>query len=111
VSGIYQLEAGAYRWMAGRSIVILKAPATASALEVSFAIPAAARARRVAIFTGGEQAVARTYAAAGTYTLRTAPLKPANATVNVEVQGGPHIPAPPDARELGVVLSAVEFVR
>jgi Dolichyl-phosphate-mannose-protein mannosyltransferase len=111
VSGIYQLEAGAYRWMAGRAIVILKAPEKPLSLAVTFTIPSAAPARRVAILVDGRPRAEQMYLQPGTYTLETKPLQVAGPSVNVEIEVDRTFSAPPDARELGVVLSTVGFVR
>ncbi len=111
VSGIYQLEAGAYRWMAARAIIILKAPEKPLPLAVTFTIPSAAPARRVAVLVDGHPVAEQVYPQPGTYTLQTKPLQLATASVNVEIQVDRTFSAPPDARQLGIVLSAVGFVR
>jgi hypothetical protein len=111
VSGIYQLEAGAYRWMGASAVVVLKAPEAAAPLAASFTIPATARARRVTLLMDGAPVAAESYPGPGTYTLKTAPLRPASSTANVEIQVDRTFSAPPDTRELGIVLSAVGFVR
>jgi hypothetical protein len=111
VSGVYQLEAGAYRWMSGRATIILKPPDKPSPLAVSFTIPAIAPARHIVVLADGHLAAEQTYARPGTYTLQTSPLQPANATVNVEIQVDRTFSAPPDARQLGIVLSTVGFGR
>ncbi len=111
VSGIYQLEAGAYRWMAARAIIILKAPEKPLPLAVTFTIPSTAPARRVAVLVDGHPVAEQVYPQPGTYTLQTKPLQLAAASVNVEIQVDRTFSAPPDARQLGIVLSAVGFVR
>lgn len=111
VSGVYQLESGAYRWMSGRAIIILKAPEKPLPLAVTFTIPAVAPARRVAVLVDGHPAAEQTYVRPGTYTFETAPLQPTNATVNVEIQVDRTFSAPPDTRQLGIVLSSVGFVQ
>jgi hypothetical protein len=111
VSGLYQLESGAYRWMGASAVVILKAPETTMPLSVSFTIPAPARARRVTLLMDGAPVAAESYPGPGTYTLKTALLRPASSTANVEIQVDRTFSAPPDTRELGIVLSAVGFRR
>ena len=111
VSGIYQLEAGAYRWMSASAAVIVKSPQGAAPLAVTFTIPAAAPARRVILLMDGRQVAAERYPGTGTYELKTAPLQPSGATADVEIQVDRTFSPPPDTRELGIVLSAVGFVR
>jgi hypothetical protein len=111
VSGIYQLEGGAYRWMGASASVILKAPEAASPLTVSFTIPATARARRITLLMDGTAVATQRYPGSGTYTLEAKPLRPTGSTVNVEIQVDRTFSAPPDTRELGIVLSAVGFRR
>jgi Dolichyl-phosphate-mannose-protein mannosyltransferase len=111
VSGLYQLEAGAYRWMGASAVVILKTPETAMPLSASFTIPATARARRLTLLMDGDVAAVQDYPRPGTYTLETKPLRPVSSTANVEIQVDRTFSAPPDTRELGIVLSAVGFGR
>jgi hypothetical protein len=111
VSGLYQLEAGAYRWMGASAVVILKAPETAAPLAVSFTIPATAPARRVTLLMDGAPVAAESYPGPGTYTLKTAPLRPIGGTANVEIQVDRTVSAPPDTRELGIVVTAIGFFR
>jgi len=109
VSGIYQLEAGAYRWMGPSAAVILKAPQAAASLAVTFTIPATAPARRITLLMDGAPVAAQNYPRPGTYTLATRALRPPTDTAHVEIQVDRTFSAPPDTRELGIVLTAVGF--
>jgi len=111
VSGIYQLEGGAYRWTSAAAVVILKSPETAVPLVANFTIPAPARARRVTLVMDGATVAAQSYPGPGTYRLETKLLRPTAGTVEVEIQVDRTFSAPPDTRELGIVLSAVGFRR
>jgi hypothetical protein len=109
VSGIYQLEGGAYRWMGASATVVVKAPQTAALLAVNFTIPAPARARRVTLLMDGTPVATEGYPGPGTYKLETKPIRPAGNTAEVEIRVDRTFSAPPDTRELGIVLSAVGF--
>jgi hypothetical protein len=111
VSGIYQLEAGAYRWTAGHAILVLKAPPVPAPLSVTFTIPAAAPARQISILLDGRTVATQTYRSPGTYTLQSPPVQPSAASVNMEIQVDRTFTAPPDTRQLGIVLSAAGFIR
>jgi len=109
VSGIYDLEDHSYRWMAGRAVVVLKSPAGAMPLRVKFTIPEQARARRVRLLLDGREVASEAYAAPGTYTLVSAPVRAAGAEAMVEIAIDQTFSAPPDRRELGIVLAGVGF--
>ena len=109
VSGIYALEADRYRWMSRSATVALKSPAGALPLRVEFSIPANAPARTVWLVMDGKQVASQTYSAPGDYVLESSPLGPAGATASVEIDVDRVFTAPPDTRELGIVLKAFGF--
>ena len=108
VSGIFSLE-GHIRWMSKTASIVLKSPAAPTPLRVDFAIHPRSTARRVRVLLDGREVAAQTYPGPGTYSIATAPLQPAGpvAVVTVEVDGT--FTAPPDTRELGIVLSGAGF--
>jgi len=105
VSGIYP-----DRWMGRSATVVLKNPQKAARLAATFFIPPAARARHVSLLLEGREVAAATYPAAGTYTLQSAPVEVAGAVATVEINVDQTFSAPPDRRELGMVLAGVGFV-
>jgi len=109
VSGIYALEDNRYRWMARAAVVALSSPLAALPLRATFTIPPQARARRVALLLDGRQVVSQAYAAAGTYTLESPPVRAAGAVAIAEIAVDQTFFAPPDSRELGIVLTGVGF--
>ena len=105
VSGIYP-----DRWMARSAAVLLKSPATPKPLKATFFISDKAAARHVALLLDGKEVAAQTYSAPGLYTLSTSsPVQPAGATALVEIRIDKTFTAPPDTRELGIVLAGVGF--
>jgi hypothetical protein len=108
VGGIYSLEDNRYRWTADRAVVALKSPAEPMPLRVVFAIPDTAAARRVTLLLDGREVASAAYPAPGRYTLESA--GPLLGTM-VEVVVDRTFRAPPDARDLGIVLEAVGFAR
>ncbi len=109
VSGLYDLEGNAWRWMSGTAVVLLKAPTEAMPLDAVFAIPDAAPARHVDLLLDGRVVASQTYSAPGSYTLRSPPQSPAGATATVTLQLDRTFSVPGDHRELGVVVSGIGF--
>ncbi|MBV8903758.1 MAG: glycosyltransferase family 39 protein, partial [Acidobacteriia bacterium] len=110
VSGIYQLEAGAYRWTAAHAIVVVKSPRQPAPVAANFTIPASAPARRITLLMDGHAVAFGVYRGPGAYTLRSQPVKPLGPTANIEIQVDRTFSAPPDTRQLGIVLHAVGFM-
>jgi len=109
VSGIYDLEDHSFRWMSRAGVVTLKSPASAMPLCLAFRIPQTAPARRVTLLLDGKVVASETYAAPGAYTLESGPVLPAAGEVLVQIGVDKTFTAPPDVRELGIVLLAVGF--
>jgi hypothetical protein len=108
VSGIFPLE-GQRRWMSKAAGVVLKSPAAPTPLRVMFTIHPRSTARRVRLLLDGREVAAQTYAGPGDYTLVSPPVQPASATAVVGIELDETFTAPPDTRELGIVLSGVGF--
>jgi hypothetical protein len=109
VSGIYSLEDHRFRWMSRAAVVALKSPPAALPLRVAFTIPPQAHARRVALLLDGREVASQTYPAPGTYTLESPPVRAAAAVAIAEIAVDQTFFAPPDSRELGIVLTGVGF--
>ena len=109
VNGIFDLESGSYRWMSRSAVVALKSPPAAAPLMVSFTIPESAPARRVTLLLDGREVAAQTYSAPGAYTLESPLVRGAGAEALLEIRIDRSFSAPPDRRELGIVLTAVGF--
>jgi hypothetical protein len=109
VSGIFSLEDNRFRWMSRSAVVALKSPPAALPLRATFTIPPQARARRVALLLDGREVASQTYPAPGTYTLESPPVRVAGAMAMVEIAIDATFFAPPDSRELGIVLTGVGF--
>jgi len=106
VSGIYP-----DRWMGQTATVILKSTAQRGPLALSFFIPPQARARTVTLRLNGRQVARQTYTAPGTYTLESLPLASSTAAADVEIDVDQTFRAPPDTRDLGIIVTAVGFRR
>ncbi len=108
-SGIYALEAGRWRWMSGRAVILLKAPAAPARLRAVLNIPDAAPARRVEMLLDGERVAAQTFPGPGNYTLESGTLavKGPSATVTIAIDKTFSVAG--DSRQLGIILSAVGF--
>jgi len=109
VSGLYDVEGGAWRWMSGRAVVLLKSPEQPLPIEAVFTIPDRAPARHVELLLDGRVVASETYTATGAYTLRSAPQLPAGPTATATLTVDRTFSVPGDRRELGVVVSALGF--
>jgi hypothetical protein len=109
VAGIFSLEDNRFRWMSRSAVVALASPPAALPLRAMFTIPPQARARRVTLLLDGHEVASQTYPAPGTYTLESPPLRAAGAVATVEIAVDQTFFAPPDSRELGMVLAGVGF--
>ncbi len=110
VSGVYKLENGAWRWMAGRGVLLLKPPAIAAPLEANFYIPEQSPARTVTILADGVEVAHGEYPEPGSYTLVSdRVIAAAGDSVVIEILAGGTFSPPGDQRELGLVLNAAGF--
>jgi hypothetical protein len=109
VSGIYDLEDSSFRWMSRAGVVTLKGPPSAAPLIAVFRIPEHAPGRRVTLLLDGQPVASETYAAPGVYTLESRPVQPTAAEVLVQIEIDKTFTAPPDLRDLGIVLLGVGF--
>src|ERR1700722_381034 len=111
ISGLYDLESGAWRWMSGVATVLLKCPAEALPVEASFNIPDAAPARRVQLLLDGREVASQTYSGPGSYVLKSPPQAPAGPTATIALTVDRTFFVPGDHRDLGMVVSAIGFRR
>jgi hypothetical protein len=109
ISGLYELEGGAWRWTAGSAAVLLKSPPHPLPVEAVFSIPEAAPARRVRLLLDGREIVSQTYGGPGAYTLKSPPQSPTGASATVTLAIDRTFSVPGDHRELGIVVSAIGF--
>ena len=105
VSGIYPND----RWMSKSAMVVLKSPATAKPLSLTFYISDKAPARRITLRLDDREVISQTFSSTGIQTLATAPLKPAGNTTVVGIEVDRTFNAPGDNRDLGVVLIGIGF--
>jgi hypothetical protein len=103
VSGITNAD----RWTGKRAVVILKHPPNSN-LRATFYIPPQAPDREVTLLVDGKEVARQQYTAAGIYTL-AAPRPPAGASATVTLELDRTFTAPPDTRQLGVILTEIGF--
>ena len=109
VSGLYDLEGGAWRWMSASAVVLLKSPAQPLPLQAAFTIPDTATARHVELLLDGRVVAAATYTTPGSYSLKSTPQPQGAETATVTLTIDRTFSVPGDHRELGVVVSAIGF--
>ena len=109
ISGLYEVESGAWRWMSRSAVVLLKSPAQPLPIEAVFTIPDAAPARHVELLLDGRVAASETYGGPGAYTLKSPPQPLAGETATVTLTVDRTFSAPGDRRELGMVVAGIGF--
>ncbi len=109
VSGVYELEGGAWRWMSDRAVVLLKRPDRPLPLAVAFHIPRQSPARRVTVSVDGAKVAEQTYEGPGTYILASAPYSAPAETALVTIALDKSFAVPGDHRTLGIILIEVGF--
>ncbi len=109
VSGIYQLEAGQWRWMSGRGVVLLKRPPQSAAVEIVIHIPEQSPARRISVALDDVPVMERTFAGPGTYTLTSGPVAIHSESPALTITADKTFSVPGDQRQLAIVLIAAGF--
>jgi hypothetical protein len=107
VSGVYGLESNAWRWMSGKAVLLLKAPAEPAPIEVKLVIPDSSPARTVSVTVDSHIIAAKTFSQPGTYSLTTGPVRAGAITISADKT----FSVPGDSRDLSVILTAAGFVR
>jgi len=98
--------------MAKHAAIALKNPAALMRVAAAFYIPPQARAREVAVLVDGRAVASGSYARDGSYTLYSRQaVRGSGDSVTLEIVVDQTFTAPPDARELGIVLTGAGFVR
>jgi hypothetical protein len=106
VSGIFPDD----HWMSRSGIVVLKSPATPTPLRATFYIPDNSPARTVTLLLDGKEVASQQFPAPGKYDLVSrAPLTPEKPNATIEIRVDKTFTAPPDIRELGMVLIGIGF--
>jgi hypothetical protein len=104
VSGIYPDH-----WTGKNATVVLKSPKMPKRLSVTFYFPPQAGGRYVRLLLDGREVAAQNFAASGQYTLRSGPLLPSGPVAALEIDLDRTFSAPPDQRQLGIILSGLGF--
>ncbi|MEP7362985.1 MAG: glycosyltransferase family 39 protein [Acidobacteriota bacterium] len=108
VSGVYSLESGAWRWTAGRAVLLLKSPSQAMPLRASIRVFDQSRVRRITLQVDGETVVDQAVGT-GQVELESKPLRPQGESATVVLTVDQTFQAGGDQRELGVILTGVGF--
>jgi Dolichyl-phosphate-mannose-protein mannosyltransferase len=95
-------------WMGKDASVILKTPATPAPLRASFYIPPSARARHVRLLLGDTVVAEQSFPGPGAFEL-SAEVHPTARNVSVTLSVDQTFTAPPDIRELGMLVTGIGF--
>lgn len=109
VSGVYDLEQDAWRWMGERAVILLKRPDTPKSVEATFSIPGPAPARQVSLYIDNELVAQANYATPGTYTLRSLAVAARSPSVTLTIAVDKSFRVPGDHRQLGITLGSAGF--
>jgi hypothetical protein len=108
VSGIFAQE-GPVRWTSRVAVVALKSPAEPRTLAATFTIHEKSPARQIRLLLDGRLVADATFAGPGNYTLVANPLRPNGPVSIVTLEADRTFTAPPDTRDLALVLSGIGF--
>jgi 4-amino-4-deoxy-L-arabinose transferase-like glycosyltransferase len=109
VSGIYDLEQSAWRWMGEKAVILLKRPEKPKPVEVTFSIPGPAPARQVSLYVDNELVAQASYETPGTYTLRSLNIEARSPSVTLTIAVDRSFSVPGDHRQLGITLASAGF--
>jgi hypothetical protein len=109
VSGLFQVEEGGWRWMAGRAVILLKRPEQRSIVQVALHIPEQSPARRISLSLDGVPVAEQTFPAPGTYTLSSGPVTVASQEATLTITADKTFSVPGDERRLSIILTAAGF--
>ncbi|MBI3695124.1 MAG: glycosyltransferase family 39 protein [Acidobacteria bacterium] len=104
LSGFYQIENNAWRWMAEQAAVTLQAPDSATRFEMVFVIPTMAPARRLTIALDGVVLATPAYPAPGRYTLSAPVQLPAASAHQLTLTVDESFHPKGDERRLGLIV-------
>ncbi|MBS1829927.1 MAG: glycosyltransferase family 39 protein [Acidobacteria bacterium] len=109
VSGLDRIEDNRYRWMSGKSVILLKPPATEAPIDIDIFLPDAAVATRLTVTLNGKQIHEASLPAKGAHKITTPPVKAEgdSAVLTLEVDRTFQIPG--DIRTLGLILTGAGF--
>ncbi|MBL8218574.1 MAG: glycosyltransferase family 39 protein [Bryobacterales bacterium] len=109
VSGLDRIEDNRYRWMSGKSVILLKPPAVESPIDIELFLPDAATATRLSVTLDGKRIHEAQLPSKGVQKITTPPVKGEgdSAVLTLEVDRTFQIPG--DIRTLGLILSAAGF--
>jgi hypothetical protein len=109
VSGLFQVEEGRWRWMAGRAVILLKRPEQRSIVQVALHIPEQSPARRISLSLDGVPVAEQTFPAPGTYNLSSGPVTVASQEATLTITADKTFSVPGDERRLSIILTAAGF--
>jgi hypothetical protein len=95
-------------WTTGEARVLLKVPPGAQTLDLTFAVPPTAPARQVRVGVNGQLVAERNLPGPGAYAL-SAPAPSGSQSITVSVSVDKTFSAPPDARDLGIIVTGIGF--
>jgi Dolichyl-phosphate-mannose-protein mannosyltransferase len=93
-------------WTAGEATVLLKVPPGAKSLDLSFTVPPIAPVRQVRMAVNGRPVAEKDISGSGTFTL-SVPAPAGSQTITVTISVDKTFSAPPDARDLGIIMTGV----
>lgn len=106
LEGLYGLEGGRYRWMAGRALLALRA--APGRLAITLFVPEASPARRLAV-TVNDRRVGQYPLQPGLQTVRTSPLPADRERLEIRLEADRSFSPPGDGRELSLVLESLRI--
>jgi hypothetical protein len=109
LSGFYEVQDGAWRWMGPNGTAILAVPESAGSFKLDLYVPDNAPARQISVEAGGRLLLERTLDGPGGHVIETPIERPPGDAARIVIRAQPSFFAPGDERELSVVVNSFGF--
>ncbi len=109
ISGTYSLEGNSFRWVAGTSSFLLKAPAAPARVAAEFSIHEMAKARKITLLVDNRPVATLDCPGPGTYNIQSAAPVQATGAVQITLQADKSFSVPGDSRTLALILTGIGF--
>jgi hypothetical protein len=109
LSGFYEVQDGAWRWMGPNGSAILAVPESVGSFKLDLYVPDNSPARRLRVEAGGRLLLERTLDGPGGHVVEAPIEPPPGAAARVVIRAQPAFFAPGDERELSIVVNSFGF--
>jgi hypothetical protein len=109
LSGFYEVQSDAWRWMGPSGSAILAIPESAGSFKLDLYVPDNSPARRVRVEAGGRLLLEQTLDGPGSHIVEAPITRPPGDAARIVIRAGPAFFPPGDERELSIVVNSFGF--